>query len=218
MGLESLQIPQIEWSYPVFTMGLTGTIGSGKSTAASLFREAGCKILDADQTAREILHSSSVHSSLLEIFGKEIQEKDETISREKIAEIIFNDGQKRKVLNQLIHPKVQSHLKSVQENLPQGELLVYDVPLLFETGSQQGMDLTVVLSAPQSIRFERVKKRSGWSWEEFLRREESQYSAEKKQKLGDIVIMNQTTLDDLKTSVLQICSKIKQCNSEKENL
>ena len=218
MGLESLQIPQIEWSSPVFTIGLTGTIASGKSTAARLFQKAGCEILDADQTARDILHSSSSQSSLLKIFGEEIYEEDKTISREKIADIIFRNRKKKKALNQLIHPKVRSRLKSLQESLSQGELLVYDVPLLFETGSHQGMDLTVVLSAPQSIRFERVKKRNGWSWDKFVRREESQYSAEEKQNLGDIVIVNQGNLDDLKSAVFRIYSEIKRSNRKKEIL
>ncbi len=196
------ELPPISWSQPFFVLGLTGSPGSGKSTTAACFAQCGAQVFDADKVAKQVLHSSEMEQKLIDAFGPEIYDVDQAmICRQKLASIVFAAKDKRELLNNLIHPQVQRQLEKVCTILRAGDILVYDVPLLFEGRRNINMDLTVTVDAPEKLRYQRVHQRNGWSWQEFRKREASQFSAQKKQELADLVIVNKEGLQELQETV-----------------
>ena len=203
-------LPSIQWSRPFFVIGLTGTIASGKSRAAVFLQEAGVKLLNADQSAKKILGTPRIQNRLSELFGKEIALPDGSIERAALAKIVFSDPSKRALLNKLIHPLVQFEFEKSCAQLDAGEILVYDVPLLFEAGSTAQIDLSITMDAPQELRYKRVLQRNGWSKAEFLLREESQFSAEEKKQLADLVLVNTGDLGELKLALTVIYTAVQK--------
>lgn len=202
-------LPEIPEKKQSFVIGLTGGIGSGKSTAALFFREAGASVNDADEVAKSILHSDEMRPKLIDLFGEEIFDHNGDLSRERIAGLVFGKPELREQLNQLIHPGVRRAFQTLKDSLSRGEILVYDIPLLFETDQKNNFDWTVVISAPVETRRERVMQRNGWSREEFDRREASQMPLEKKEQLADLVISNIGTNEELRSSVFHVIRHIK---------
>ena len=203
-------LPSIQWSRPFFVIGLTGTIASGKSRAAVFLQEAGAKLLNADQSAKKIIGTPKVQSRLVELFGKEITLQEGSISRAALAKIVFSDPNKRTLLNKLIHPLVQLEFEKSCTQLDAGEILVYDVPLLFEASRTAEIDLSITVDAPQELRYERVLRRNGWSKEEFLLREQSQFSAEEKKQLADLVLVNASDLGELQRALTVIYTAVQK--------
>ncbi len=204
-------LPKIFWKRSFFLIGLTGTIASGKSQAASCFREVGAILEDADKIAKESLHMPQTKEKMLNAFGKDIFNSKGELLRSHLAQMVFQDESKRKILNAIIHPMVQERLRKTCQTLVSGDILVYDVPLLFELQNRATpMDLNIVIDAPQRLRYQRIQKRNQWSYQEFLAREKSQFSADKKKQFADLVLMNVSSLSDLLKSVTVIYSAIKK--------
>lgn len=192
----------------VFTVGLTGSIGAGKSTVGHLLSEAGFKVVDADLLARTVLYLPETKEKLLAALGPEILDGEGEIDRTRIAGIVFQQPEKRSVLNSLIHPGVRKEFKKIRDSLPAGSVLVYDVPLLFETGLEKDFDLTIVVNAPQDQRMERTRIRNGWDQDEFLRRNGSQMKPEEKEKRADVVLINDSGEEELKEKVEKLVGHI----------
>jgi dephospho-CoA kinase len=202
------EIPDIRWSGAVYLIGLTGSIGAGKSEASLYFKELGALVYSADEIAREILHRESTKRALLNHFGKMILDQNGDLSNRAIADIVFADSAKLAILNTLIHPEVEKRYAEVRSGIPDGSLAVFDIPLLFETGKGGAFDLTIMISAPIELRLERVKRRNGWSEEEFLRREAAQMHPEEKEKIADLVIRNTGERLELKRAIADIYSNV----------
>ena len=210
------RLPTIRWSKKnlYFTVGLSGSIGAGKSSARKFFSEAGGQVLDADAIAKQYLHSSQLRSQFEKHFGMQIFTPDEkSIDTSKLAEIVFTNEANRKILNSLIHPLVQKHFQKVCQKLNQGDILVYDVPLLFEGGLHKDMDLNIAVDACVTLRQKRVMERNHWSVSEFIAREKSQFSAVKKCELADLIIKNEGTLPELKQAVYTIYNAVCQAST-----
>ena len=154
--------------------------------------------MDADESARKITEDPEIQSKLVELFGEGILLRDGSLSRKELAKIVFSEPKKGALLNGLIHPLVQLEFKKSCTALEAGDILVYDIPLLFEAGHSEELDLRIVTDAPQTLRYERARKRNNWSKEEFLLREQSQFSAEKKKQLADLVLINEYSMEELK--------------------
>ncbi len=202
-------MPPIVWKNDRYLIGLTGGIGSGKSAAGRAFADAGAVVVDADLVARDALHSAELRPKLIDAFGEGILGADGEIERPKLASLVFGDEDRRRALNALIHPHVRTEFRRRVEALRSGDVLVYDVPLLFETGAEQDFDLTIVVSANRKLRYERVRERNGWSRKEFEGREQSQMPLAEKEKRADLIISNEGSPEDLQNIVTEIFEHIR---------
>jgi dephospho-CoA kinase len=180
-------------------IGLTGSIGSGKSTVAQRLRELGVPVLDADEYAREgalVLKSEICHAFPEACSGGEI-------NRAALGRLIFSDPEARRRLEALIHPYVRQRMQEETEKARQAghSLVVHDIPLLFESGREKDFAGVLVVAAPTALRKARVMARSGLSEAEFEARDQSQLPQEEKLRRATWVIWNDADLDTLYSRV-----------------
>jgi len=182
-------------------VGLTGGIGSGKSTVSSLFQEWGAFVFDADAVAKDILNNNATaQGEIIAEFGTDILNKDGKIEKEKLSRIAFQDEDHQLRLNTTIHPyvfrKIDSSFDKISEKNEHGIFCV-DAALIYESGADAHMDYVIVVTSHLRLRTERVMERGGLTREEFLRRLELQWSDEDKTHMADYVIHNNGTREDL---------------------
>ncbi len=214
--MEYSDLPTVIWKNDGFVIGLTGAIGSGKSETARYFQEEGARVINADLIARDELHSAKNRTEILSLFGEGILDASGDISRNKLGGIVFENPEKRTALNRIIHPAVRKRFLLEKKSLRDGMILVYDIPLLFETGDTESYDLTVVVSAPLEVRIARAIKRDGWTREHFLDRENSQMPLSEKEHLADYVIRNEGTLVELSLQVKELLNHIRKSRVQRE--
>ena len=192
-------------------VGLTGIYGSGKTTVADIFRELGHQTVSADQLAHQALNLYSYELS--KHFGIEILNKDSTVNRRKLGELVFTDSENKKKLEAIIHPKIrvmadqafESLLKTSKGDLP----IIYDCPLLFETGLEKlGFFKIITVTSNEEKIFERVTVRDKITLEQAILRYQSQIPLTDKIKKSDFVIENNSTLEDLKLKVIEVSKSI----------
>ncbi|MXN90054.1 dephospho-CoA kinase [Flavobacterium sp. Sd200] len=183
-------------------IGLTGGIGSGKTTIARYFESLGIPVYIADDEAKKILYTPEVVAELVEKFGNNIF-TDGIPDRTKIAEIVFKQPEKLAVLNSIIHPKVGEHFKKwITENT--GKLFVIkETAILFESGSYKDCDAVILVTAPIEVRVDRVMQRDGVTKDKVLERMANQWDDEKKAALSNYIIDN-TDLESAKKQVVKI--------------
>ncbi len=170
-------------------IALTGGIGSGKSLAAQYFSELGARVVDADQLARvAIERGSEGFDEVILRFGEKIM-RDGDIDRKALAEIIFSDAKAKEDLEAIIHPKVRELFAEVVSDLAPGEVLIYEIPLLVESGVAKNFDLIITIEADIEIRKERLRKR-GMYISEIERRISAQASREEREAVADYVLIN----------------------------
>lgn len=172
-------------------IGLTGGIGSGKTTIASHFMAAGIPVYIADDEARKIMQSAAIINEIKNVFGNAIFEKG-ILNREKLAQIVFSDPEKLKLLNAIIHPAVKKHFHDWildHKNFP---LIIYEAAILFESGSFKDCDKIITVTAPMESRIERVMKRDNTTREQVLKRINAQWTDDQRTTKSDFVIENQT--------------------------
>lgn len=185
-------------------VGLTGGIASGKSTVAALFRELSCNIIDADMTAREIVRPEKpAWREIVARFGKEILLPDKELDRKKLAEIIFSNNAAKAALEAITHPAILAEMqkKTIAVRKKTGNIIIWDVPLLFEAGFWQYVDISVLVYTPLEIQLERLLRRDGISRANALRRINSQMTLQQKRELATIIIDNSGTIEELKKQV-----------------
>ncbi len=192
--------------------GLTGGIGSGKSTAAALFRERGVPVVDADELAREaVVAGSPGLAEVVAAFGPQILAADGNLNRKQLGALVFADGEARKRLDAITHPIVrrlaQERFRALDE---QGITLAgYDVPLLFEVGLDAVLRPIVVVTAREATQLERILARDGISEPAARERIAAQLSLADKQKRADYVLYNNGTLDALAAQVDALLEKLR---------
>ena len=182
-------------------VGLTGGIGSGKSSVSSLFEEWGAFIFDADAVAKDILNNdSTAQSEIIAEFGTDVLNKDGKIEKKKLSRIAFQDENHQLRLNTTIHPyvfrKIDSSFDKILEK-NEHEIFCVDAALIYESGADAHMDYVIVVTSHLRLRTERVMERGGLTREEFLRRLELQWPDEDKTHMADYVIHNNGTREDL---------------------
>ncbi len=182
-------------------IGLTGGIGSGKTTVAKRLGERGALVLDADALSRSALErDGACYEAVAEAFGGGILRADGTIDRAALAHIVFADPAKRERLNGIVHPYVIATLLGTADRaLAQrpGAIAVFDVPLLFESGMHRDMDHTVLVVASEAARVGRVAARDGAAVEAVQKRIRSQMPEEEKRLLANEILDNNATLEEL---------------------
>ena len=170
-------------------IGLTGGIGSGKSTVAKIFETLGIPVYYADAEAKRLMNSSETLKKVIrQNFGEATYENDQ-LNRKYLADIVFNDPEKLELLNALIHPVTINDAEQwmQQQSAPYS---IKEAALLFESGAAENLDLIVGVYAPQALRIKRVMKRDGLTADEIMKRINRQVNEEMKMKLCDFVITN----------------------------
>lgn len=185
-------------------IGLTGGIGSGKSLVLESLKRKGIPVLQTDRLGHQLLKESAVRKALTREFGNGILGPRGSIDRNKLGRLVFQDPSKRKKLNALLHPAIRkrvaewAHQQARKPSPP--ERVVVEVPLLFEGGSYRTFDGTLSVSAPLALRHRRLLRR-GWSRGEIARREKTQWSQARKDRMADWVIFNRGTRKELEYAV-----------------
>ena len=183
-------------------IGITGSIGSGKSTVSSLLRTRGFTVLDADEMAREVSNQPDTLLEVAQAFGPEFVTTN-GFNRSLLAERVFGDKVQLERLNGIIHPKVRVQMAQLEEEAG-GRTVFQDIPLLFENALEHSFDATVMVDASVELRLERVMKRSQLTPEQFWAREHAQMPPEKKRARADWIIENSGTLDQLEREVARV--------------
>jgi len=195
-------------------VGLTGGVASGKTTVSRVLKKEGAYIIDADQMARELVRPHTpVWKELVRAFGKDILRKDGSIHRKKLADIVFADLRQRKLLNQILHPRIRKEMmrrtKEIGRKDPEA-VVVVDAPLLVELGEHRKMDKLIVVTSTQAQRIERLKKRDGIGPEEAQRIFSSQMPVENKVKLADFVIRNEGSFQETRQKAREVFQGLKK--------
>lgn len=187
-------------------IGLTGGIGSGKSTIANYFKELGVPVYIADTEARKLMEDPEIMRKVQSVFDENIIENN-SLNRKKIAELVFSAPEKLKKLNSIIHPEVKKHFLSWVKTHEQYRFVIKEAAILFESGSYKDCDKIIVVTAPETIRIERVMHRDKVTKEEVLDRIQHQWPEEKKVKMSDFVIQN-TDLEKAKQKTFEILKEL----------
>ena len=194
-------------------VGLTGSVGTGKSTVAKFFEELGAYVIDWDELAREVVRpNSKAWKEIIECFGKDVLNEDLTVNRQKLANIVFTEKGKVTKLNQIVHPEVfkeDERIINEIKNHDPNALVVKDIPLLFELTHPIFTDKTVVVSASEETQLKRLEEK-GMSWDDAQNRISSQLPLEEKIKSADFVIDNNGPLEETKRQVEEIYSLLKK--------
>jgi|SRR5215213_4944155 len=173
-------------------VGLTGSIAVGKSFVASVFTELGCHVLDADQTAREVVMPGTPGlAALTAAFGKEILNPDGTLDRKQLGAVVFGDEEKRKRLNHILHPFIiarQDEILREWETKDPNSIGIVDAALMIESGGYRRFDKLIVVHCRPEVQLERLMLRNNLSRDEAQRRIDSQMPQEEKQKFADYLI------------------------------
>ncbi|MDO5789451.1 MAG: dephospho-CoA kinase [Fusobacterium sp.] len=191
-------------------IGLTGGIASGKSTVSNFFKELGVEIVDADIVAREISERKATIDEICNIFGRDILDENGRIVREKLRERVFQDKRLVQKLNSIIHPQVIEYFKERKDENREDELLIFDVPLLYEAKMDTLCDKVIVVGLDKKKQIERVVQRDGSSEEVAKNIVANQMPLEDKIKRANFVIMNDGTLEELKGKVLKVYKELRE--------
>ncbi|UUW07367.1 dephospho-CoA kinase [Flavobacterium plurextorum] len=173
----------------VKVIGLTGGIGSGKTTIANFFKEKGVPVYISDDEAKKIMQSIEIIDKIKSAFGETLFENN-VLNRAKLAEIVFNNADKLAQLNAIVHPAVKKDFENWLQQHKNDQFVVYEAAILFESGRYKECDYIVTVTAPIEVRIERVIKRDNTTREQVLSRMEMQWNDEKRISLSNFVINN----------------------------
>jgi len=190
-------------------IGLTGGIGSGKSTVAGILAEHGCFVVDSDRLARQALDELPIRDTLVSWWGSAILDADGRVDRSKVASIVFSSLDERKRLESIVHPWIEKHRLKLFESAPIETIaLVIDAPLLIEAGLQTDCDAVLYVDTDREIRLARVANSRNWDEKELTRREVSQLPLDAKRSIADYIVENKGDHQALTENVCQILREI----------
>ncbi|CAB4809477.1 unannotated protein [freshwater metagenome] len=179
-----------------FVVGLTGGIGSGKSLAAQFFSQLGALVIDADQLARSVIERGSEgFDEVLLRFGDGVL-KNGDIDRTSLGQIVFENPQAKKYLEEIIHPRIRAEFEEAVASLEPGQIMVYEIPLLVETNAADRFDFIITVESKVELRKERLRSR-GMFHTDIEKRIASQASEDERRKIADCVLTNDGSEDEL---------------------
>ncbi len=197
--------------------GLTGGMGSGKSLAAKFLQELGAHLIDADAVCRTLLEPKKpAWTEAVDLFGQQAIKVDGTLDREKIAEIIFSDPDKKKALENILHPRVFAEERRIFQNIRECEkdaLVIVNAPLLIESGNYKKMDKVVVISCDEEVQVRRVIAKGVFTAEDARKRIKSQMGLKEKLRFADYILENNTTVEAFKIRVANLYRDLKNLAS-----
>lgn len=194
-------------------VGLTGGIASGKSTVTRVFRSLGACVIDADELAREVVRPGTpAWDEVVSYFGEGILKKDGSIDRSQLANIVFDDPEKRKVLNSIVHPRVfaeaERRRKEIEEKDPVA-VVVFDVALLIESGAHKKMDRIVVVYTDEETQVRRLMERDRIDRESAIKRIRSQMPLIEKKGYADYIVDGAMSVEELEQEIERIYKELK---------
>lgn len=194
-------------------VGLTGSVGTGKSTVSGFFKELGAYTVDWDELARKAVdpHSKAWYE-VVECFGEEFLNEDLTLNRQKLADMVFSDSEKRTRLNQIVHPQAIKEDERITEeikSLDADAIVVKDIPLLYEAALPIVVDKTIVVYASEETQLRRLEER-GMRPEDGRKRIGAQIPIDDKVKRADFVIDNDGSLEETRRQVETIYSLLRR--------
>lgn len=193
-------------------VGLTGGIASGKTTVAKIMKRLGAAIVDADALSREVVEPGrDAWKAIVDTFGAEVLRPDQTLDRQKLRAVIFNNSTARKKLESIIHPRVRALAEErINQQAAAGyELVVYEVPLLFEGNLHEWLRPVVLVACDADVQRQRLQQRDRLTPEEAQKHIDAQMSLEEKRRLADYVIENDGDLESLERQVEAVLKRIK---------
>jgi dephospho-CoA kinase len=198
--------------HPIPLVGITGGIGSGKTSLAEIFKILGAVVIDADKVGKKVLENNkNVFKKIINEFGKDVIEKENKISRKKLASIVFNDREKLDKLNSIIHPPMIKLIKeeiSKEFKLKRNPMIVVDAALIYEAKMEDKFDYIINVCADVKNRMKRTALKNKISKKEVERRINSQILEEIKIKKSHYNIENNGTIEELKINGEVIFNKI----------
>lgn len=184
-------------------LGVTGSIGAGKSTVCNIFREKNIPVIDADKIGHEVLTYEEVKKQLFEKFGN-VFDSENNVDREKLSKLVFKDKDNLSILNNITHPIIKNKIKEEIQTLSKdNSFIVCEIPLLFECGWEDLVDKTLLVYISKEETVKRLIKR-GMTEKDALLRFNSQMSIEKKQEKSDFLLINEENLQKLAFKVAEL--------------
>jgi len=195
-------------------LGLTGGIGSGKSSVAEMFKDEGAYVIDFDYFARVVVEPDTpAWRDIVDYFGQEILSPDRTLNRSKLAEIVFSDAQSRKALEGFTHPRIfekrDTLLKDIKTKDPKA-IVIVDVPLLFELSLNKNFGKIILVYVSRDVQIERAIQRGVLTKEEVEKRLKAQIPIDEKTLLSDYIINNEGSLKNTRDQVRKVIRELKQ--------
>ncbi len=182
-------------------IGMTGGIGSGKSTVTRFFRELGVPVIDADEVARQIVQpGSDPLNEIIAAFGPDVLDRNGTLDRERMRDIIFSDSQKRHLLEGILHPRIIEEMRR-QASQVSAPYCILSIPLLVETGHTGAVDRVLVIDVPEEIQRKRAMQRDNLTARAYRAITLAQASREERLAVADDIIDNGGSLEDLQQQV-----------------
>lgn len=185
-----------------FSLGLTGGIGSGKSTIANLFAEAGASLIDTDLIAHQLsAPGGQAIAPIVQSFGRDYIQADGALDRQKMRELVFSNTRAKQKLEAILHPLIWQQCQD-EASLAQGSYLIFVVPLLVESGRwQQRVHRILLVDCPESLQIQRVMQRNGLSQQQVLAIMQNQASRQQRLAVADDVIVNDQPLEFIQSEV-----------------
>jgi dephospho-CoA kinase len=198
----------------VLRVGLTGGIGAGKSEVSRRLAAQGAVVIDADAIAREVAAPGTPGlAEVVAAFGPGVLLGDGSLDRGKLGEIVFDDADRRATLNSIIHPRVGTRMRELEEQAGPGAIVVHDVPLIAENNLAGVYDLIVVVDVPPRIQLDRLIRHRGMTREQAKARLAAQASREKRLAIAGIVVDNSSSLAELDRQVGELWTELRRARA-----
>jgi dephospho-CoA kinase len=194
---------------PTLNVGLTGGIGSGKSEVLKRLKARGATVVDADVAARAVVEpGTDGFAEVVKEFGPEVVGPDGSLDRARLGAIVFADPARRAALNAIVHPRVGALMAEWAAAAPPGGIVVYDIPLLVEGGTDRGYAAVIVVDADDEVRFARLLRDRGMSRADAEARMAAQATRAERLAAADYVVANNGSLDDLDRETDRVWSEL----------
>lgn len=192
--------------------GLTGGIAAGKSTVLDFFKTAGCTVYDADKIARQVVEPDTKGlQQIVKTFGTTVLNADQTLNRQKLASIVFSDGEQLQKLNSITRPLIKERILKIIADTKASDnknIAIFEIPLLFEGGYQQYFDGIITIYVNEQVQLQRLMKRNNLTKKVALDRINSQMPMSEKRDRADFVIDNSGSLSDLANEFDKLVSQL----------
>jgi len=191
-------------------IGLVGGVGAGKSTVAQMMAEEGCRVVDADRIAHDVLSEEDVKARVRDTFGDAVFTPEGEVDRDRLGRLVFADEERRKALEEIVHPRILARMvDDVEAAGAEGPpAVVIDAPLILEKRLASWCDSVVYIDVPVEVRYRRLREARGWSPSEIQRRETSQIPLKNKRRRADTIIDNSASPEHTREHVRRVLARL----------